>query len=892
VLDHLRAFWRNIFKRKTANEDLDEELRGYLEMTAAEKVRCGMAPEAALHEARKDLGGLEQVKQRVRDTRAGVSLDIAMQDVLYACRTLSRNLPFSSVVGLTLALGIGANTAIFTIVNGVLLKPLPYPEPDRLLMLWESSLTDRTLGTVAPANFYDWREQSHSFEKMAAIDPYPDFILNGSGQARRMAGAAVSHDFFSLLGVPMAVGRDFLPQEDHPGSNHVVVLSYSTWQSLFGGRPDVVGALLRLNDADYTVVGVLPRNFSLVSKASDYQSRNKFDLWTPLALPSPPEAWQRGTHSLCVFARLQPGVSRQQAQADLDQVAGNLQRLYPSDDKARSIAAVPLAQHVVTDVRAALLTLLATVGMVLLLACANIANLMLTRGASRQKEIAVRIALGASRKRIARQLITESLVLAVTGGLLGLALVFVAVPALVRHLPADLPRTSEIMVDWRVLTFTSLLSVLTGIIFGLLPFLQSRRISPIDSLKQGGRSIATDQSGLRSALIVGQVAVALVLLTGAGLMTKSLWKLTQVSPGFQTEHILTARLSLPPGYTNGNAYGTGKHPRISLFQQALLDRVRRIPGVQSAAFVSYLPMAGADSTWAFDIQGRPPKPPGVFDVASYRPVSPEYFDTMHIPVLRGRRFDAGDTASNPLVIAINASMARTWWNQQNPIGQQVNLGDDGKWRTIVGVVGDVRHEGLGTKPDSEIYLPYEQVATVEARPIVVLRTSIEPASVTSALRRAVSQVDANVPVDQIETMTQIVYGSVEESRFRTSIVAMFALLALFVAAIGLYGVMSYAVNQKTREFGIRMAVGATPGAILRGVLGTAAKLVSIGICLGLVGAVLLARGIASLLYGVEPFDVATLAGVSALLATVALLASFVPARRASKVNPMECLRYE
>jgi predicted permease len=891
VIDHLRAFLRNIFKRENANADLDEEIRGYLEMTAAEKVGCGIAPEAALREARKELGGMEQVKQRVRDTRAGVSMDNVMQDVLYAFRTLSRNLVFSLVVVLTLALGIGANTAIFTIVNGVLLKPLPYPEPDRLLMLWESSVTDRNLGTVAPANFYDWREQSHSFEKIAAIDPYPDFILNGSGKARRMVGAAVSHDFFSLLGVHMVVGRDFLPQEDHPGSNHVVVLSYSTWQSLFGGRSDAVGGLLRLNDADYTVVGVLPRNFSFVSKASDYQSRNKFDLWTPLALPSPPEAWQRGTHSLCVFARLKPGVSQRQAQADLDQVARNLQRLYPSDDKERGITAVPLAQHVVTDIRVALLTLLGTVGMVLLLACANIANLMLTRGASRQKEIALRIALGASRNRIARQLITESLVLAVTGGLAGFALVFVAVPALVRHLPADLPRTSEIMVDWRVLIFASLLSVFTGIVFGLLPFLQSRRISPNDSLKQGGRSIATDQSKLRGALVVGQVAVALVLLSGAGLMTKSLWELTQVSPGFQTENILTARVSLPPGYTNGNVYGTGKHPHIALFQQTLLDRVRRIPGVQSAAFVSYLPMGGADSTWAFDIQGRPAKPPGVFDVASYRPVSAGYFDTMHIPMLRGRGFDAGDTENNPLVVVINTSMARTWWNQQNPIGQQVNLGD-GKWRTIVGVAGDVRHEGLGTKPESEIYLPYEQVPTAEARPILVLRTSIEPASVTGALRRAVSEVDANVPLDQIETMTQIVYGSAAESRFRTSIVGMFALLALFVAAIGLYGVLSYSVGQRTREFGIRMAVGATRGAILRGVLGRAANLVSFGICLGLVGAVLLGRGIASLLYGVQPFDVETLASVSLLLAAVALLASFFPARRASKVNPMESLRHE
>jgi len=891
VVSHLRAFWRNIFKRENANEDLDEEVRGYLEMTAAEKVRCGMAPELALREARRELGGLEQVKQRVRDVRTGVSMDTVMQDVRFAFRTLSRNLAFSSVVVLTLTLAIGANTAIFTIVNGVLLKPLPYPEPDRMLMLWESSLTDRNLGTVAPANFYDWREQSHSFEKMAAIDPYPDFILNGAGQARRMAGAAVSQDFFSLLGVHMALGRDFLPEEDHPGSNHVVVLSFSTWESLFGGRSNVVGSLLRLNDADYTVVGVLPRNFSLASKASDYQSRNRFDLWTPLALPSPPEAWQRGSHPLCVFARLKPGVSLLQAQADLEQVAGNLQRLYPSDDKGRGITAVPLAEHVLTGVRVALLTLLGTVGMVLLLACANIANLMLTRGASRQKEIAVRISLGASRSRIARQLITESLVLAVIGGLMGLVLVFVAVPILIHHLPADLPRTSEIMVDWRVLTFTSLLSVSTGIVFGLLPFLQSRRITPNDCLKQGGRGIATSQFGLRSALIVGQVAVALVLLTGTGLMTKSLWELTRVSPGFQTESILTARLSLPPNYTNANVFGTGKHPRISLFQQALLDRVKRIPGVQSVAFASYLPMTGVDNSWAFYIEGRPPRPQGVFDVANYRPVSTGYFDTMRVPVLRGRGFDPGDNENTALVVAINASMAHTWWNQQNPIGQQVRFGDD-KWRTIVGVVGDVHHEGLGTKPEPEMYVPYGQVPNVEARPMIVLRTSIEPASVTRDLRSAVSEVDANVPLDQIETMTQIVYGSVAESRFRTSIVAMFALLALFVAAVGLYGVLSYAVSQRTREFGIRMAVGATRGAILRVVLGKAAKLVSIGICLGLVGAVLLARVIASLLYGVEPFDVATLASVSTLLAAVALLASFLPARRASRVNPMDSLRYE
>jgi putative ABC transport system permease protein len=891
VVDHLRAFWRNIFKRESANADLDEEVRGYLEMTAAEKVRCGMAPEEALREARRELGGVEQVKQNVRDIRTGVSMDTVMQDIRYAVRTLSRNLAFSSVVVLTLALGIGATTAIFTIVNGVLLKPLPYPEPDRLLMLWESSLIDHNLGTVAPPNFHDWREQSHSFEKMAAIDPYPDFILNGSGQARRMAGAAVSHDFFSLLGIRMAVGRDFLPEEDHPGSNHVVVLSYPTWQRFFGGRTAIVGSVVRLNDDDYTVVGVLPRDFSFVSKASDYQSRNRFDLWTPLALASPPEEWQRNTHPLCVFARLKPGISLQQAQTDLSQVAANLQRLYPAADKGRGITAVPLGLYVVGEVRTAMITLQAAVVMLLLIACANIANLMLTRAAGRRKEIALRVALGAGRRRIARQLITECMVLAVCGGLLGLAFALLTVPAVVHHLPAELPRASEIAVDWRVLTFTSLLSILTGIVFGLVPLHQSRRVSAIDSLKQGGRSLVSDQSRMRSPLIVGQVAVALVLLTGAGLMTKSLWKLTRVSPGFLTEPILTARLSLPPQYTNGHKYGMGQHREITAFQRKLLDRIGEIPGLQSAAFTSNLPLSGVDNSRSFDIEGRPLKPAGAYDLTKYRPVSAGYFETIGIPIERGRGFEVGDAEDRPLVVAVNESMARRFWGAANPVGQRVRF-DNGEWRTIVGVVGDVHHEGLGAKPDPEMYVPYGQVPNVEARPVIVLRTSVEPASVTSALRKAVADVDANVPMDQVETMKQIVYGSVGESRFGTTLLGLFALLALFVSAIGLYGVMSYLVSQRTREFGIRMAVGATRGAILRVVLGKAAKLVSIGICLGLVGAVLLARLIASLLYGVKPFDVATLASVSILLAFVVLLASFVPARRASKVNPMDSLRYE
>jgi putative ABC transport system permease protein len=891
LVSRFYEFCRNIFSRKRVERELNEEIQSYVELMAAEKQRCGIAPEEAARQARRDLEGLEHVKERVRDVRIGVSMDTLLQDLRYAFRTLAKNRAFSIVAILTLALGIGANTTIFTVVNGVLLKPLPYHEPDRLFMLWERHLLNGTLGTVAPANFYDWREQSHSFDKMAAIDPYPDFIFKGAGEARRLTGAAVSYDFFQLLGIRMALGRSFLAEEDHPGRDQVVILSYSTWQNNFGGRTDVVGRQVTLNNAGYTVVGVLPREFSFVNEATDFQSRNKFDLWTPLALPSPPEPWQRGTHPLSVFARLKPGVPLEQAQADLNHIAQTLQRLYPADDKEAGITAVPLSEHVVANVRAALLTLLATVGMVLLIACANIANLLLTRAATRQKEMALRIALGASRNRLAQQLLTESTVLAVAGAALGLALAFLGVPALVHRLPAGLPRTSEIVVDGRVLAFTSVISLITGIVFGLVPLFQSRRVSANQSLKQNGRGVATGQSLLRSALIVGQVAIALVLLTGAGLMAKSFWTLLQVSPGFRTERILTARLSLPPQYTGGYKFGTGIHRRISVFQQELLGRVRSIPGVQSAAFTAYLPLSGADNSWAFDIEGRPAKPPGVYDIANYRPVTSGYFETIGIPVERGRSFTPQDTEDGPLVVIVNRSMARMFWSQQNPIGQRLRFGDS-TWRTIVGIVGDVHHQGLGQKPVVEMYVPYGQIPNVEARPTIVLRTSMEPTSLAGALRKAVSDVDANVPLDQIATMQEIVSGSVGQSRFRTLVLLMFALLALFVASIGLYGVMSHLVSQRTREFGIRMAVGASRGAVLQLVLGQAAKLVGIGICLGLLGATLLARLISSLLYGVTPFDAATLTSVSLLLAIVALVASYIPAHRAAMTDPMESLRYE
>jgi putative ABC transport system permease protein len=880
-----------LFQRNRTERELDAELNAFLEMAAEEKVKQGMSRREALRSVRLEHGSVAATKETVRASGWESFVETLWQDLRFAARVLRKSPGFTTVAVLTLALGIGANTAIFTVVDGVLLKPLPYPQPDRLVMLLERQLSDGTLGTVAPANFFDWREQSHSFDKMAAIDPYPDFILNGSGSPQRLTGAAVSFDFFSLLEIPMALGRDFLPEEDRPGYNQVVVLSYSAWQQYFGGRADVVGRQLALNNSAYSVVGVLPRDFTLVSNASDFPSRNRFDVWTPLALSSPPKPWQRGTHPLRVFARIKPGIPLQRAQADLNQVAANLQRLYPADDKERGITAVPLSEHAVANVRIALFTLLAAVGMVLLMACANIANLLLSRAVTRQKEIALRVALGANRRRLAQQLLMESMVLVILGGSLGLSFACLTVPTVLHYLPADLPRASEIAVDGRVLAFTSLLSLFTGILFGLLPLLQSHQVNANDSLKQQGRGITAGQSRIRSALIIGQVAVALVLLVGAGLMTKSFWMLLKVSPGFRTWHILTARLSLPPQYVNGYAFGTGAHRQISAFQRELLERVRHIPGVQSAAFTAYLPLSGANNSWAFDVDGRPPKPPGVFDSTNYRPVTAGYFETIGIPVRRGRGINSDDDEDHPLVVIINESMARTFWEHEDPIGQRLRFGEP-KWRTIVGIVGEVHHTALGTPPEPEMYIPYGQIPNVEARPTIVLRTSVEPTSLASALRNVVSEVDTGVPVDHVETMEQIVSVSVGEPRFRTAVLLMFAILALFVASIGLYGVMSFLMSQRTREFGIRVAVGASSGALLRLVLGQAATLVSVGICLGLVAALLLARSIASLLYGITPFDTATFASVSLVLAVVALLASYIPARRAASVDPMVALRYE
>jgi putative ABC transport system permease protein len=872
-----------LWGRKRREDDLDRELRSHLDLEVEEQQERGLSSEEARYAAQRALGNTTLIKEDVRAMARWTRLESAGADLRYAARLLRKTPSFTAAIVATLALGIGANTAIFSVCDAVLLKPLPYLNPNGIVMLWEKSLHEETLEAVAPANFVDWREQTRSFEEIAAINPYPTFVLTGRGEPVRLAGAGVSSNFFSLLGTRITVGRGFLEEEDRPGRDRVAILSYSTWRHRLGGDPDVVGEHVTLNDISYTVVGVLPREFEFVSKASDFQARNQFDVWVPLALDHL-EKLQRNHHPLRVFARVKPGIALTQAQADLNVVGANLAQLFPEWNKERGIAAIPLIQQVTTNVRTALRTLLGAVGLVLLIACANVANLLLSRAAARQKEMALRMALGAGRSRLAQQLLIESLLLAIVGGGMGLLLASGAIRTLTPYLPPDLPRASGITVDVRVLAFTGLISLATGILFGLAPMFRAYRANANEALKQSTRMAGGIPSRMRSGLVVAEMAIAVVLLTGAGLMAKSFWALLHVAPGFRTEQILTARLTLP-----GSRYPDAR--RIAAFQHELLDGLRNAPGVQGAGLSAYLPLSGTDNAWGFVIEGRPPLPTGEYNVARYRPVSPGYFETIGIPLLRGRGFRSVDDEDLALVAVINESMARKYWGQENPVGQRLQFGPP-TWRTVIGVVGDVHHEDLAAEPRPEMYVPFSEAPNNDARTTIVVRALVDPTAVTAILRKVVSAIDPGVPLDQVATMEQLVSASVGQPRLRTTLLAGFSILALVIAATGIYGVMSYLVIQRTREFGIRVAVGATKRDVLRLVLRRAAVLVVSGLCLGMLGAVALTRVIASLLYGVTPLDPLTFAAVPFLLSAVALSASSIPARRATRIDPMVALRHE
>lgn len=806
------------------------------------------------------------------------------QDLKYGLRVLVKNPGFTAVVVLTLALGIGANTAIFSVVNGVLLSPFPYPGSSKLISVYQKT-GDGNYNVFSTPNFLAWRDQVRAFEQFGAIRPAA-FDLTGGSQPERLNGANVSVDIFRLLGVNPILGRAFLDEEDRPGGPKVVVLSYGFWQRRFGGDRQILGKPLALNGASYTVVGVMPRGFKL--------PQNDDELWAPLQLnPVDVNGASRGIHWIWGLARLRPGITVAHAQKEADNLAHRLGQEYPETDAGQGLQLVPLMDDVVGNIRPVLWILLGAVGLVLLIACANVANLLLARASVRQREVAVRAALGASRARTMGQLLTESLLLAVLGGIFGLVIAFRSVPALVSLAPAaSIPRSGDIAVDGKVLIFTLMITLATGLVFGVVPAFQASKCDLNETLKQSGRSSDTNMRNrrVRSALVVSEVAVAVMLLVGAGLLLRSFVSLRNVNPGFNPRHVLSLQFSVPGSKSS--------EEQLTDFRRQVVERVAVLPGVASVALTRDLPLSGVDPSLFFSIEGRPPVAPGKEPVARWRMTTPGYFRTMGIALLAGRDFTDHDTPTSDGVAIIGQTMARQYWPHQDPIGKVIRPGYPGisKLCTIVGVVGDAR-QWIAIDEPPTAYYPYSQIPVslgpvIFGRMSLVVRAASDPARLANVIRQEIHSVDSDAPVYQVSTMDELVASAAASTRFQMVLLGIFAAAGLLLATLGIYGLISYSVTQRTREIGVRMALGAGCSDVLRMVVRQGVILSLIGVGVGLAAALGLTRLMSSLLYGVAPRDLATFGFVPLGLLVVTVLASYIPARRATKVDPMVALRYE
>ncbi|MEK6286650.1 MAG: ABC transporter permease [Acidobacteriota bacterium] len=796
-------------------------------------------------------------------------METLLQDLRYAIRMLLKKPGFTAVVVITLALGIGANTAIFSVVNGVLLQPLPFKDAHRLVAVRASNPKgfNEPIGASFP-DFKDWKEQNQVFQYIAGFTGQ-SLTLTGEDEPLRVRGQSVSAAFFPMLEAEPVLGRVFLPDEEKRGQAKVVVLSHGFWQRRFGGDEGIVGRTLTLDGSPYTVVGVLSPGFRFLRDV---------DLWTPLDVPAVLQQ-ARGGRYLQVVAKLKPETSLEQASAGMTTLAHQLESEYSQSNSGWGVSVVSLQEKVVGNVKQGLLVLLAAVGFVLLVACANVANLLLTRGATRQKEIAIRVALGAGRRRVIQQLLTESTVLALLGGALGLLLALWGIDALRALSPSNLPRIEEIRIDGRVLGFTLIATLLTGLLFGLAPARQATRIDLQETLKEGGRgSSMSTRRLLRGLLVVSEIALSLILLVGAGLMGRSLLALVSVDPGFRTENLTTMELSLPQ-------YKYPQEHQQAAFFQELLERAESLPGMRSVALTTAVPLSGNEMKTSFTIVGR--ESAGK-NWANMQIVSPDYFRTMAIPLLKGRPFATSDAKGAPDVVIINEIMARRFWPDQDPLGKQIPFGDSGP--TIVGVVGNVKHTGLQEEHEPGVYFPFLQAPFRSM--VLVARADSEAITLAVPLRALVHSIDKDQPVENFSTMEQVLSRSVAQPRFLAILLGVFATLALALAAVGVYGVMSFAVAQRTHEMGIRMALGAQPRDILRLVLGEGMALAVIGVAAGLLGSFAVTRAISGMLYQVSATDPITFIVISLLLTGVALAASFIPARRAMRVDPMVALRHE
>jgi len=891
--------WKSEIRRRLAGSKLEptreativEELAQYLEDCYAELLASGATGDEAYRTALAELSGSELLARELRRVERQITqepivlgtnrrtnmLEALRQDLRFGARMLLKDPGFTLIVLLTLSLGIGANTAIFSVVNTVMLRQLPFKNADRIVLLNENNPERGFMNfSVSQPTFLDWRAGSQTFEAMAAALG-ANLNLNMGGDVETVRGVSVTADFLPVFGVSPALGRNFLPEEDRPGGNtRVVMITHGAWQRRFGGDPGIVGKTLTINDNPFTVVGVLPESFSFGVAANE--------MFVPLA---PDPAQLRGDHRLTVIGSLKPGVVLGQALADMNAVARRLAEQYPETNKGWSVGGQKLYDATVPmESRRALLVFAGAVIFVLLIACGNVANLLLARGAARQKEISIRMALGAGRFRIIRQLLAEAILLSLIAGGCGLLVAQWTMEALKTMNPANLPRLGELSADGRVLAFGLLISLLTGVLFGLFPALQASRPDLNETLKEGARGGSGGAGGrrVRGALVITEVALSVALLIGAGLLLRSFWKLQDVKPGFEPDHLLTMRINLPSSRYRDNQAAWS-------FYSRLLEEIKSLPGAQSVALTSSGPMSGEPTSTEVHIPGRPDAPDGSRPTAAWRLVSPGYHRTLGIP-LRGRDFDERDTADSLRVTVVSEGAARLFWPGEDPIGKTIHLGNAmSKPFTIIGVAGNVRYIGLDSEPAPMAYIPTAFMATRNPMQLVV-RTRAEPTAQTSAVSGALRSIDANVPVYDIQTLERRLSDSFGPRRFNMFLLGSFAAVALLMASVGLFGVMAYLVSQRTREIGLRMALGARPRDVFRLVIGRGMSLALIGAGVGLAGAFGLARFLETLLFQTRPIDAMTFTVAPALLLGVALLACYIPARRATKVDPIIALHSE
>ena len=889
-MDKLSQLWRRLLfylRRDQFDRELEEEMRFHIEMKAEENAEAGMGPLEARFAAQRQFGNQTLLREVSRDMWAVRSIETLFQDLRYGARMLAKNPGFTLVAVITLALGIGANSALFSVVNAILLRPFPYGEPERLVVVWETQLSSGLPAMFAsPPNYRDWRAQQTVFEEMAAFNPRGFFIARDAEQTLAH-GAQVSATLFPLLQVKPLLGRTFSPDEEKPGANRVVILGYGLWRRGFGADKNVIGGSVIINEQPYTVIGVMPPEFNFPPpidlEGTSLPQRN--ELWVPFDLGR--NAEQRGAHFMTVIARLKPGVAIERAGEEMNAIAGRLERQHPASNTGWKIALVPLNQQVLGKVDTALMALLAAVGFVLLIACVNVANMLLARSAGRSREFAIRSALGAGQWRLIRQSLTESALLGLLGGTAGLLLAYWGVKLIVGVAPQNVPRLEEVAVDTTVVVFTLAISLLTGVLAGIIPALRGFATGLYQALKESGRTSAEAGSAiwLRDGLVIAEVALALALLAGAGLFARSFLRLRGVDKGFQSENVLTMRVRLPQSkYQQPSA-------RSAAFTE-LERRLKTLPGVESVAFTSDIPIGSDWQGTDFMVEGEAPLPPDQERQINWTTITPGYLRTMGITLLRGRDFNEQDGPEAPKVVLVNETLARRNFPNADPIGKRIIAGFSTQFaREIIGVVKDIKHSDLQSASAAQVFAPFHQTS-FSATLSLLIRSHAPPASVFNAARDQIRDFERGSAIYDPRTLDQVVADSVALPRFSMLLTGLFAVASALLAAAGVYGVVSYTVSQHTREIGVRMALGAEPRDILKLVIRQGLRPILIGVVIGLTASVTLTRLLSGLLFGVSATDPLTFTVIALLLTFVALLACWIPARRAAKVDPMTALRFE